>query len=737
MIAKLASLVLAALLVRAHAASQSVASGSAVNKVIKMLEDMSATAKKEKNDEEVQFAKFSTWCGNEKPSLAAEIKKNGEQIELLQTATSKLDSDAKELGAAIAELQETVEAQVANKKAETAQREKDHADYLVESKDYEESVDALERAIYVLQKQNFDRGASEDALVQVSTRAELPEKAKSMVAAFLSMIKSKEAQISGGNGHIKLLQQAKQEPAELSYEAPEANAYEFQSGSIVDLLKKLKNEFSSKLGDCQKEEMNSKHAYDMIIQDLTDSIENAETDIENKKGEAQSKAEESAKKKKDMLAVTALKAENEKLLTATTAECSEKTLSFEEKQKLRAEELQAIAKAIEILSSPEVSENADTYLNLGQQKAAPSLAQAVVDRKSALVGQSEGIHRKLHDFLASESRRLKSKDLGLLAQSASVDPFGKVKQMIESMITRLTEEANEDAEHQGFCDTELGKSKVTRTKLSEEIDALQAAIEDGKSTITLLTDETAKLTKEVAELVKAMAESTDMREEEKATNAKTIKDAKAAKTAVQAAISVLEDFYKKASTATALMQAHRAQPKDKQWGLKKEVKMGSEEWNSLANPGSEGVDTGHKEGMQTFGDTYQGSQDAAGGVLALLEVVESDFGTLEADTSVAETEAENTYKAFMAESKKNKAVKDKKIRMNASDLAAARGKLTLDVADLKGAQDQLLAADRYYEKLVPQCIDQGMSWEEKTAARKAEIASLKEALAILSGEDIA
>jgi len=503
------------------------------------------------------------------------------------------------------------------------------------------------------------------------------------------------------------------------------------------LLKKLKAEFSSKLGDCQKEEMNSKHAYDMIIQDLTDSIENGETDIEEKKAEAQSKAEESAKKKKDLLSVTALKTENEKLLVTTETECSQKTLSFEEKQKLRAEEIQAIAKAIEILSLPEVLESANTYLNLGQQKAAQSLAQVIVDRKSALVGQSEGIHRRLHDFLASESRRLKSKDLGLLAQSAIVDPFGKVKQLISNLITRLMEKANSDAQHEGFCDTELGKSKITRTKLSEEIDGLEASVEDGKATIALLTDETAMLTKEVAELVKAMAEATEMREEEKATNAKTIKDAQAAKAAVQAAISVLQDFYAKASTATALMQAQRAQPKDKQWGLKKEVKMGSEEWNSLANPGSEGVDTGHKEGMQTLGDVYQGAQDEAGGVLGLLEVIESDFATLEADTSVSETEAQKTYETFMAESKKNQAVKEKKIRMNDSDLASAKAKLTEDTADMKATQDQLLAANRYYDKLVPQCIDQGMTWEERTAARKAEIASLKEALTILSGEDIA
>ena len=51
-----------------------------------------------------------------------------------------------------------------------------------------------------------------------------------------------------------------------------------------------------------------------------------------------------------------------------------------------------------------------------------------------------------------------------------------------------------------------------------------------------------------------------------------------------------------------------------------------------------------------------------------------------------------------------------------------------DIADLKSNQDELIAAEAYYEKLVPQCIDQGMTWEEKVKARESEIASLKEAL---------
>merc|ERR1719242_2106051 len=116
-----------------------------------------------------------------------------------------------------------------------------------------------------------------------------------------------------------------------------------------------------------------------------------------------------------------------------------------------------------------------------------------------------------------------------------------------------------------------------------------------------------------------MAEATELRKKEKETNTVTVEDAQAAQKAVAAATAVLKDYYEKAATATALVQAKTPNPR--QWGLKTGVKMGSDEWNSLANPNFKGkVDTGHKEEMQTFGETYEGQQDEAEyGILALLE----------------------------------------------------------------------------------------------------------------------
>jgi len=672
-------------------------SDAAVQKVIQMLGDMSAKAKQEKNAEEVAFAEFATWCTHEKANLQKSIATGAESIELLSSEISKLSVESKTLGEEIASLQQDLTNFEAELKSSREQRAKDNKAFLAESQDYGESVDAIDRAIVVLQKQSHDRPASASALLQLSESSQLPAKAQAMIQAFMGMMQDESASSS-----------------------PEANAYEFQSTGIVDMLKKLQDDFRSKLGECQKEEMNSAHAFTMKEQDLTDSIENTKSDIDQKSVQKSRKEEKAALDKKELASTQENKAADETTLKDAKTECAEKKLSLEEKQNLRAEEIEAIQQAIKILSS-EAAQGGEKHLSMAQSK---STARAFMQLRGTEENaeESEGIRRKLREFLESEGHRLKNNELALLAQKLAADPFAKVKKMIDGMITRLLNEANEDAQHEGFCDQEVGKSKVTRAKLSEDIDGLNAAVEEGKSTIMMLTQEIATLTKEVADIDAATAEATKMRTAEKARNKATVEDSSAAQKAVEAAIAVLKKFYEGASVATALLQDGRPA-------------MGTDEWNALANPNFKGtVDKGHKSGMQTFGETYQGQQDEAGGVLAMLEVIQGDYANVQANTKADEATGSEAHEEFMTESRKNKAMKTRKIEMDQADKAAAESKLQEDTKDLKGTQDELLAADRYYSKLVPQCFDKGQTFEERTASRESEIASLKQALQILGGQ---
>jgi len=707
-----------------------------------MLTNMASKAKQMKNEEEVSFAKFSQWCGHEKARLDEQIKKEASELEKIQTESARLAADAKELGEAVATLQSDVAGYDAELKAQASDREKGHKDFLAEQQDYGESVDALERAIVVLQSRSADVPAAA-SLLQASNLPGMPDKIRAVIETAMELT---GAGVQGVNRRgASLLEhgaagKARREPSPLDYEAPEANAYEFQSGGIVEMLKRLLDEFVSKKGEVEKEEMNAQHAFDMVRQDLTASMENAKDSIGTKSALMSDKQGKAAELTKQAVSLADVKVSDEKLFADTKVECAEKSESFEEKQQLRAEEIQALEKAIDILSSDEVSSGA-THLALPQRGAhASALAQLVGRGASKDSTVETGIRRKVREFLLAQSQKLHSKNLGLLASRLEADPFAKVKKMIEEMITRLNQEAHEDAEHEGFCDKEMGASKVTRNKLSETIDGLTADVENGRATIAMLTKEIAELEQDVSELRAAMKESTDLRFAEKKKNEETVSDAVDASKAVAAAVAVLKDFYKKSSMATGFVQLAAGQPygsSKKEAGGELGVSMGSEEWKLLGTDDFDKMDKGHKKGMQTFGAVYQGQQDEAGGVLAMLDVIASDFATLKADTESSEAISAKAYEDFMNGAKKDIAVKTRKKEMNAQDQLSAQSRMNDDVADLKFTQDKLLAADRYYETLVPQCLDKGMTFGERAKARKEEIESLKQALEILSSEDVA
>merc|ERR1719274_192305 len=132
--------------------------------------------------------------------------------------------------------------------------------------------------------------------------------------------------------------------------------------------------------------------------------------------------------------------------------------------------------------------------------------------------------------------------------------------MIKDLIVRLMEEANEEAEHKGWCDTELSTNEQTRKEKTQAVETLHAEIDELEASIAKLTEDIAELTTAMAELDAAMAKATEIRQAEKEKNTETIKDAQDAQTAVAQALTVLKEFYAKAAEATALLQQQPEAP---------------------------------------------------------------------------------------------------------------------------------------------------------------------------------
>merc|ERR1740127_21076 len=274
--------------------------------------------------------------------------------------------------------------------------------------------------------------------------------------------------------------------------------------------------------------------------------------------------------------------------------------------------------------------------------------------------------------------------------------------MIKDLIVKLMNEANEEASHKGWCDTERATNEKTRRMKTEAVELLHANIDELEASIAKLTEELAELSTAVADLEAAMAEATKLRGEEKEKNAQTVVDSQEAQTAVAQAITVLKEFYAKAAEATAFLQKGKKQ-----------------------------------EPPPIFESPYTGMQAENGGVVGMLEVIESDFARLEAETKAAEETAQREYDAFMADAEADKAAKVKDIEKKTAEKQDKEQALTSTTEDLEGTQKELDAALAYFDKLKPSCVEVGVSFDDRVARRKEEIASLQEALKILQGEDIA
>merc|ERR1719409_2408522 len=123
-----------------------------VQKVIQLLQGMAEKGKKEKHEEQVQFAAYKQFCDDTTVEKQRAIKEATSKMEQLVASIQKNEADAATLAKEIAQLDEDISVYEGDKKAATEVREMENADYLTTHKDYSESateVREMENADYL------------------------------------------------------------------------------------------------------------------------------------------------------------------------------------------------------------------------------------------------------------------------------------------------------------------------------------------------------------------------------------------------------------------------------------------------------------------------------------------------------------------------------------------------------------------------------------------------------------
>merc|ERR1719408_924419 len=230
------------------------------------------------------------------------------------------------------------------------------------------------------------------------------------------------------------------------------------------------------------------------------------------------------------------------------------------------------------------------------QVSKPRLKIASLVKQASQVSTGEAqqaaLKEKVIKSLVASGNKLGSAVLASLAMRVAADPFLKVKKLIQDLIERLVTEAAEEATKKGWCDTELGKAEHTRDSNMNTIMELNAELEGLEATKAKLEEDISTLTVEIAELNDSLTKQTKLRTDEKAENMDTLDKAKAGLAATKDAYDVLQTFYKKAAKGkVSLLQA------------------------SPVDADAPAVHSG----------ANTGNQQKAGGILAMLDVIISDF----------------------------------------------------------------------------------------------------------------
>merc|ERR1719440_1035857 len=385
----------------------------------------------------------------------------------------------------------------------------------------------------------------------------------------------------------------------------------------------------------------------------------------------------------DLVATKKTKAADEEYSTNLKTECETAAHEWAERQESAKAEMAAIDKASEILAS-----GVTALVQTGTQKRSfdddsEDESDAVSEVRQKLVKKIQRLGKKFHSF-----------GLMQLASVASSDPFVKIRGLFEDMIAKLLKEAQEEATQKAFCDKEMGASKKSQAEKTATLEKLQARIDGNSATIAELEEAVKTLEAEVADIDKAQAEATSIRNKEKTDNLAAIKDFRDSANAVVAAMGVLKSFYE----GGAFIQTRSQKASRPEFG-----------------------------GAKT---------DAASGIISVLEVAESDFTTLLAETETEEDAAADAYAKQTDENKVSKATKEADSKAKQSEIKSLEVSLSHHKEDHASTSKELDAVLAYLDKLKPQCEEKAMSYEERKAARDAEISGLKEALDILSGNAV-
>jgi uncharacterized protein (UPF0335 family) len=457
-------------------------------------------------------------------------------------------------------------------------------------------------------------------------------------------------------------------------------AYSSSSGGIVDTLTEMKEKAEESLSSTRKDEMEAAHAYALLKQGIEDTVAVAKKQLEENTLIRSTTEEELHEAEASLAETQKVLATDTDYLAELKQSCEAKAVQWTARQKSAAEEMAAIEQAKTTLS-----EGVPSFLQTGVR----------VRRAAAATDEEDAIRDRVAKLLRGLARQQQNYVLSQIATRVRSDPFVKIRGLVEEMISKLVKEAAEEADQKAFCDEETSESKGKQADLTGKLEKVVARIEKAEASKAKLAEEIKHLSGEIAEIDAGQAKATMVRSEQHEEFLKASQDAKDSAAAVAKAIDVLSEYY--SNGAPAFVQ----------------------------------VGAGHHTWQPAFGGA---KADVGSTIVSILENCESNFAQMLAEQEADEASALESYEKLTQDNKVAKAEKTADVKGKSNEISS----LEVAVGNYKESKEttseELDAVLTYLDKLKPQCETKALSYAERKAKRDAEIAGLKEALTLLSGD---
>jgi len=646
-----------------------------VGKVLDLLKQLYDTVAKDGEVEQKEYEVFAEWLSDQARKHQYEVKTGKAQRANLKATIEKASGDISTHNARIQELTANIGANEADLSSATSIRDKEHGTFKKEEHELVETVDTLNRAHQVLSRQ-FKQGGS---------FAQLPQAMKDLTNSLQVIISASMFSTTDASQLKAFLQQTQE-----GVNAPEAAKYESQSHGILDTLEDLLEKAQGALADTRKAEVERRHAYELLAQSLRDELRVQQEALSETRKQLAAVTEVKATAEGDLATTVKDLAEDEAYLRDLKRNGQQRATDWDFSLKSRAEELNALREARRIIAEATGGAARRQYKEFIQVAGKTRSTRVVYDEVETAIkklAKTEASSVARNFALTQLAGQIKS------AVTMNADPFAKVKGLITDMISRLVQQAQEEASHKAFCDKETADNEKKRNKLQAEARKLGTRIERATAGVAKLKEEIGDLNTALSNIAASQKKLDEMRQDEHSEWVKAKADFEQGLLGIRNALKILREYYADQGESAALLQA--------------------------AVPAT---------------SVHAKSGDSATGIISILEVAESDFARSIAEGQNAEDDATEVYNETTQENKVSTATKRANVEGKTQESARLQALITDATSDRDGVQVELSAVLEYLEKLRPQCTTEPESYEDRKARREHEIEGLKDALEILENE---